>query len=247
MIYIVLIFILGLIFGSFFACMGYRIPNKVSTIKPNSFCPKCKNELKWYMNIPVFSYIFLKGKCAFCKEKIDIIYPLTELFTAISFTIAYLIYGFSSDYLIALTLLSVFIITLITDLKYYYISDRILVIGTLLILLISIIFNDIDVFKYKLLNGIIMFSIMYLIKIIGDRAFNRESLGGGDIKLMFLIGVTIKFIPSVMAMFIASILGIIYSYFKQNEEGIIPFGPFLLLATIIMWYLNINASILNVL
>lgn len=245
-IYIIIIFILGLVFGSFFACIGYRIPNKISTVKPNSFCPKCKNTLEWYMNIPVFSYIFLKGKCAFCKEKISIIYPVTELFTAISFLIAYLIYGISGDLLITFILESVFIITLITDLKYYYISDRVLVIGSFLILLINLIFNDFDILKYKLLSGIIMFLIMYLIKIIGDKAFKRESLGGGDIKLMFFIGIIVGFIPSIISMFFASVFGLIYSYFKQNKEGIIPFGPFLLLAALIIWLLNINISIFNI-
>ena len=77
---LVIIFIVfGLVFGSFFSCMGYRIPNKISVIKPNSFCPKCKKELKWYMNIPVFSYLFLGGKCKYCQEKISLMYPLVEI------------------------------------------------------------------------------------------------------------------------------------------------------------------------
>ena len=84
MIY-VFIFITGVCLGSFYACIGYRIPNKISIVKPSSFCPNCKNSLKWYMNIPLLSYIFLKGKCAYCKEKISITYFLIELTTGILF------------------------------------------------------------------------------------------------------------------------------------------------------------------
>ena len=84
MIY-VFIFITGVCLGSFYACIGYRIPNKISTVKPSSFCPNCKKSLKWYMNIPLLSYIFLKGKCAYCKEKISITYFLIELTTGILF------------------------------------------------------------------------------------------------------------------------------------------------------------------
>ena len=74
----IFIVLLGLAMGSFSACMGYRIPNKISTYKKRSFCPKCKKQLKWYMNIPLFSYVLLNGKCAYCGEKISIIYPAIE-------------------------------------------------------------------------------------------------------------------------------------------------------------------------
>ena len=68
------LFILGAIFGSFLSCMGYRIPNKIKTTYPSSFCPMCKKSLKWYMNIPIFSYIFQKGRCVYCHKKIGFIY-----------------------------------------------------------------------------------------------------------------------------------------------------------------------------
>ena len=76
---IVLTILLGLMVGSFLNVVIYRLPNDMSLVKPASHCPKCGNKLRWYHNIPVFSYIFLRGRCAFCKEKISIRYPLTEL------------------------------------------------------------------------------------------------------------------------------------------------------------------------
>ena len=85
--YIVLLFILGAMLGSFLGCMGYRIPNKIKTTFPSSYCENCKKTLKWYMNIPIISYIFLKGKCAYCKTKINPLYFYTELLCSILFVV----------------------------------------------------------------------------------------------------------------------------------------------------------------
>lgn len=241
----IIIFIFGLLFGSFFACIGYRIPNKISTIKPNSFCPKCKTELKWYMNIPLFSYIFLKGKCAYCKEKINIFYPLVEVCTALLYIFLFWVYGLSFNFLIGIVLISVFIITSITDFRYFYISDRVIVIGIILILILNYLSFGCGMFIYKVISGISMFFFMYLIKIIGDKLFKRESLGGGDIKLMAFIGSSIGFIPSLFSIFLASIIALPASLIIKNKEGIVPFGPFLLFASIFMWFLNIDIDLLS--
>ncbi len=237
-LYYIFIFIFGLMFGSFFACISYRIPNKISTITPSSFCPVCRTKLKWYHNIPLFSFIFLKGKCAFCKDKISLMYPLTELSTGILYLLAFLVFGFSYNFLITIVIESVFIITFLTDIKYYYISDRVIFTGTVLILLLNIVFNSFGVFIYKILSSISIFSIMYSIKLIGDKLFKKESLGGGDIKLMLFVGSSIGLIPSLFSLFFASVFGLIYYYAGKGKEGIIPFGPFILLATLIIWYIS---------
>lgn len=246
LLYASIIFIFGLLFGSFYACIGYRIPNKISTIKPNSFCVNCKKELKWYMNIPLFSYIFLKGKCAYCGKKISLMYPIIEILTGILFLISYLYYGFTYNFLISLVIISTFVITCITDLKYFYISDRVIIIGIILILLLNYLSMGTITFIYKLLSGTAMFFLMYLVKIIGDKVFKKESLGGGDIKLMAFVGVCLGFIQSLLVIFMGSILGLIYAMiiYKKNKEGIIPFGPFLLLSTLILWFYNLKLDYL---
>ncbi len=231
----VYIFILGVMLGSFYACISYRIPNKISIIKPRSFCPKCKKPLKWYMNIPLFSYIVLHGKCAYCKEKISPSYFITELITGLLFLLTYLVCGFTRHFFILIVLFSVLIITCNTDFKYYYISDRVILIGTLLMLLIRVIYKD-NIIPY-LVNSAILFTFMLIIKLIGDKIFKRESLGGGDIKLMLLIGLTLKMKDALPSLALSSILALIASIFilRKNKEGIIPFGPFLILGTIIMY------------
>lgn len=236
-----MIFIIGSCLGSFYGCMGYRIPNKINTIKPGSFCANCKKPLKWYMNIPLFSYIFLKGKCYYCKSKIGIDYFLIELFTGLAFMILYLIFGISREFFISIVLISILSVTLISDMKYYYISDRVIFVGFLFIILINFIYlkSDYNILSH-LINSIIMFSIMFLIKIIGDKVFKKESLGGGDIKLIFIIGLSLgNIFESFISLFISSILALISSLIIcKNKKDIIPFGPFLIIGNIIVYILS---------
>lgn len=238
---IILLFILGSILGSFYGCMGYRIPNKISTIKPSSYCPNCKKPLKWYMNIPLFSYIFLKGKCYYCKEKIGISYFLIELFTGISFSLSYLVFGFQKEFFILIILISVLSVTLISDIKYYYISDRVIIISVISIILVNFIFlKDNYNFINSLINASIIFIVMLLIKICGDKIFKKESLGGGDIKLMLITGFSLSnLINILLSLFIASVIGLIFSLIcNKKTKGIIPFGPFLIIGNIIIYIIS---------
>ncbi len=234
----IFIFIIGCCLGSFYACMGYRIPNKINTIKPSSFCPNCKKPLKWYMNIPLFSYIFLKGKCHYCKEKIGISYFLIELFTGLSFLISYILYGFTINFFILIILFSILSVTLISDIKYYYISDRVIIISVIAMYIIHFIFEkeNFDILRYTI-TALLMFLIMFLIKILGDKIFKKESLGGGDIKLMSIVGLTFgDILMSFVSLFISSVLALIISLIlNKNKDNIIPFGPFILIGTIIVY------------
>jgi len=222
--------------------MGYRIPNKISAIKPSSFCPKCKEPLKWYMNIPLFSYIFLKGKCAYCKEKISPLYFITELSTGILFLASYIYFGYSLEFYKSIILISVLGVTINTDIKYYYISDRVIVLSIISMILLYLYYLDGKDIIYYIVSGVVMFGIMLSIKFLGDKAFKKESLGGGDIKLMLLVGLTLGIIDGITSLLISSFTALIFSLIimKKNEEGIVPFGPFLLIGTIIMFILSYN-------
>lgn len=256
---LIVFIVFGLVFGSFFACIGYRIPNKISTIKPGSFCPKCKKSLKWYMNIPVFSYIFLGGKCYYCKKKISPLYIIIEISSAVLFALAYLTYinVTEPNYLyciLFLTLSSALLITLVSDFIYFYISDRVVLISLFIILVSKFIFLGLESTFYSLLSGVIMFGIMYLIRIIGNKLFNKESLGGGDIKLSGVLGCAIGVLPSLVSIFIASLTGLIYAFIskKDDKTGIVPFGPFLIFGSLICLYfydiiLNYVQIVVNVL
>ncbi len=238
----IMVFLFGICLGSFYSCIGYRIPNKISTVRPGSFCPHCKEPLKWYMNIPLFSFIFLKGKCAFCKEKISKMYFIIELLGGILFLSSYLYFGLTKEFFITITLISMLLVTIVTDFKYYYISDRVIIIGSILILGIYLYYLGFKETLFFIASAIIMFLLMWVIKILGDKIFKKESLGGGDIKLMFPIGLTLGLINAVTSLLISSSLALILSLImlKKNEENIVPFGPFLLIGTISMLILSYN-------
>ncbi len=232
--------VLGLLLGSFYACIGYRIPNNISIIKPGSRCDNCLKPLKWYMNIPVISYICLKGKCSYCKAHIDISSLIVELFTGITFMCSYLYYGLTADIIVPLILISACSVTAVSDFKYYYVSDRVVFGSTLLILITYISFSSFNDYKLKIVGMVVLFVIMLLVKIVGDKVFKRESLGGGDVKLMLPIGLALGTFNGLLSLFVASVLALI-AYFLLDEkynENLIPFGPFLLLSCIIIYILS---------
>ncbi len=230
--------ILGAVMGSFLGCMGYRIPNKIKATYPSSFCPSCKKPLKWYMNIPIVSYIFLGGKCHYCKKKIGFIYFICELLGFLLFGLNYYLYKFSLNFFLSTIITCVLIVTIVSDFKYYYISDRVIVISFILILISKFIFLPVKTVLFDLLASVILFLVMLGIKIMGNHAFRRESLGDGDIKLMGMLALALGLINSFIALFFASIIGLIFSLIiiKKNKEGIIPFGPFLIIGSLLVIY-----------
>jgi len=237
---IIWLMIFGAIIGSFLGCMGYRIPNKIKTTYPSSFCSNCKTPLKWYMNVPIISYILLRGKCAYCKKDIGIIYFLCEVFGALLFGLNYLIFKFDINFFIATIMACVFIVTMVSDFEYYYISDRVLITAGLLLIIVSFIFLDTTDAILRVTSGLIMFAVMYGIKIMGNLMFKRESLGDGDIKLMGIIGISVGLLNSFVSLFFGALTGLIYSIItiKKNKEGVIPFGPFLILGSLIVIYFS---------
>lgn len=237
---IIWLMIIGAIMGSFLGCMGYRIPNKIKTTYPSSFCEKCKKSLKWYMNIPIISYIMLGGRCYYCKEKIGSIYFICELLGLFLFPMNYIFYEFSINFFVLTIFSMILIVTMVSDFKYYYISDRVLVVSLILLLITNYCFLDLRDFMIRALCGVALFLVMYGLKIMGNQMFQRESLGDGDIKLMGVLAIGLGFINSFISLFIASVVGLIFSLIiiKKNKEGIIPFGPFLIIGSMICLYLS---------
>ena len=234
----IVITLLGLILGSFYACSGYRIPNKISMIESRSFCPHCKNTIKWWMNIPVFSYIILGGRCFYCKKNISIMYPIVEITTAVLATIGYFRFGLTTDYLIFFAITSAFMVTCVSDFKYYYVSDRVLIITAIVVFFARLVdLGFAGLIKY-LIAAIFMFIVMVLIRLFGNKAFKKESLGWGDIKIMALVGFTIGIIPSLFAVFFASLLALPFAIYEMvtNKDQIVAFGPYLFLGAMIIMY-----------
>ena len=234
----VFIFIIGLILGSFYNVVGLRLPNGESIVFPGSHCPNCNHKLAWYENIPILSFLFLGGKCKSCKTNISIMYPLIELLTGCLFLISYLLFDFTEYFYISIILSSLVVIIFVSDTKYMIILDSPLVISSILILGIKIFFEGLSAGLDSLLSGFIIFGIMYLLMLLGNFLFKKESLGGGDIKLSFVAGLALGWKLGIFYICLASFLAFpyaIYITFKK-KENMLPFGPFLAISMLLVYF-----------
>lgn len=246
-IYIIL-FIFGSVMGSFLNVLAVRLPNNESILWPSSHCHNCQHKLRWYELIPVVSYLIQMGKSRCCKTKIPISYMIIEIVTGVLYCVSYHSFGFSYEFVISLIFISSLIAIIVSDIEYMIILDEVIAISCISIILLELIFFGLDYTVYKVLGGILAFITMYAIKIIGDKMFKKESMGGGDIKLMFLFGTVIGFPLSICDIFLATFMAFpvaIYMLFSRRDN-LIPFGPFLAMSAILIHISKVDInSILN--
>ena len=243
-------FIIGAIFGSFYNVVGYRVPKGESLLYPSSHCTKCNNKLGLLELIPIFSFLLLGGKCKHCKSKISYFYPIFEFSSGVLFALSYVVYGFSLDCLLSIIFISMLLIIIISDYQTMTIPDSVLIFFTAIILIIKAFMIDIDGVGLALLDGLKSFIFMFLLKLFGDFLFKRESMGGGDIKLLAVFGIVLGFPMSIVSIFFAAIIGLPISIIilKKNKSHEIPFGPFLAISAIIIMLSKLDiATLLNIL
>ncbi len=245
--------IFGLCVGSFLNVVIYRVPNKMSLAKPNSHCPKCKYELRWYDNIPVVSYLILGGKCRSCKSHISFRYTAVELANAAAWLLCVALFWERSiplAVIYALTL-SVFICVFCIDLEHKLIFDRFQII-LLFLAIVSIFFDKDFGWLSHIIGGVAGFVVFFLISWGFEKICKREGLGGGDVKLAGVAGLLLGWERLLLALLIAtipaSIIMLIASRGKEGEDRQFPFAPFLIVgfsvamffgAHIINWYLSL--------
>lgn len=235
-------FILGTIFGSFYNVVGYRIPKGESLLYPSSHCPNCNHKLSWYELIPIFSFLFLKRKCKKCKKKISWFYPVFEFLTGVLFAVSFVIFGFSLECLYSIVFISMLLIIIISDYQTMIIPDSILIVFSTILIVLKYFMYDMNVIGESLLAAFGSFVLMLLIKIFGDFLFKKESMGGGDIKLLANFGFVLGFPLSIIAIFLAAIIALPISLIilKIKKTHEIPFGPFLAISAIIIFLSQIN-------
>ena len=237
-IIIVLIFVIGLALGSFLNVCIYRIPSKKSLLFPGSFCPRCGAKIRFYDNVPLLSYIILKGKCRACQAKISLQYPLVELVTAALLVMLYLRFGPSWNFAARGILILLMILTFFIDLKHRIIPDLLTLPGVVLGFLLSFLVDSPSVLN-SALGAIVGGAIFYLAAVFGDLLFKKESMGGGDIKLAMLLGAFLGWKNVILVFFLSAFLGTLMGgaamfFSKQvKETRTIPFGPFLALGAIV--------------
>ena len=244
--YLIIFFIVGAILGSFYQVIGERLPKNESIVSPKySYCPNCKKRLKWYELIPIFSYIIQLGKCRECKKSISPMYPFIEIVTGALFCVSYYSFGLSYELIISLTLVSFFSIVIVSDLTYMIIPDEVTLITALIIIIVNFLNLGIIDGLVTIGNGLITFTFMYLIMLLGNFLFKKESLGGADVKLMFLSGLILPPVLGIIVVFIGSCIALPISLIilLNNKEHMIPFGPFLVAGMILLYFLKIDLNI----
>lgn len=237
-------FMIGAIFGSFYYVVAYRIPKGESIVYPPSHCPNCNHRLGSLELVPIFSFLLQGGKCKSCKCKISIFYPLFEIVCGLLFGFAFLSYGFTFDLILVLTFISMIMIIILSDYYYMIIPDGILIFFGAVIIIEMFFIHGWYYALMHILYGLIAFTIMFLIKLFGDFLFKKESMGGGDIKLLFTFGLFFGWEMSIVSIFIASIIGLPISLIllKKNNDHVLPFGPYLGMAAILIVLFKIDIN-----
>jgi leader peptidase (prepilin peptidase)/N-methyltransferase len=247
----ILVFVFGSIVGSFLNVCIHRMPKAESIVWPGSHCPKCSKRIYWYDNIPFISYILLRGRCRFCRQKIPIRYPLVEFLTAAVFVLIFNRFGLSYDFFLYNVFISGLIVATFVDIQHRIIPDEIsmggIVVGLILNAAKGINLSPLtftasplkDSIKGIVLGGTIIYLTGYLFdlcyfKILKHPPVEGEtsSIGAGDVKLLTMIGAFLGWKIAILTFFIApflgAVVGIINILFKKSH--IIPYGPFLSLA-----------------
>lgn len=228
-----LIFIYGLIIGSFLNVCIYRIPREESIVFPSSHCPICNTTLKWYDNIPFFSYMLLKGKCRYCSTKISIQYPIVETLNAIIYLILFYYFKLSLDFIYLSLISSVLIVITFIDLKEMIIPDVLVII----LLILSVLYKILNYYLYNVppqilnsLGGLLIAGGLFLAIVI----LSKGGMGGGDVTLISALGFILGIKYILLNIFLSFILGAIISIILlitkiKDRKDPIPFGPFIIL------------------
>ena len=241
-VYLIIFFIFGLFFGSFFTVVGLRLPRGENFISNHSYCDYCHHELSLLDMVPILSYFLLKRKCRYCGRRIDGLSTAMEFFTGVLFVLSYAVFGFSYELLIALGIVALLIILSVSDMSYMIIPDEVLIFFSGYFLIITCLSYGVMESLFHILYGILLFSVMYGIMILGNFLFKKESLGGGDIKLMFVFGTVLHPLLGLVSIFFGSFLALPVSFLlmKWRKQNLIPFGPFLLISFAFLYFTRID-------
>ncbi len=238
----IIVFILGSIWGSFSNVCIHRLPDNKGVVRGRSYCPSCKKQIRWYDNIPIFSYVLLKAKCRDCSAKINVKYFLVELVCALSFVWFFYLFGLSLTTLLFFILSIFFVIIFFIDLKHFIIPNEL----TFPLMAIGL-FKSFDPnlnqylfpnFLNSVIGGVAGYLIIWMIIFIYKRLRNKEGMGLGDAKLLSAIGFWFGWISIPFILFFSSFIALILAIpslmnKSKNLSSQIPFGPYLILGCVL--------------
>ena len=227
------VFVFGTMIGSFLNVVIYRIPKGESIVFPASKCQSCQTPLKWWHNIPLFSWLILGGKCYFCKEKISVQYPTVELLTGIIFALLYLKLGLAWYLPFVAASFAALLALVMIDFEYMAVPDNV----NFAALLFALFQPD---FLMGLLYAAVAAGGLYLIGLLSSFIAKREAMGGADVIVAGTMGALLGFPNFFVAIFLSAVLAMIPALIWR-EKGV-PFVPFLAMATFIVYIYDIQAA-----
>ncbi len=233
MIELLIVFVFGLVFGSFITCASYRLPIDIDVIKKPSYCPSCQAKLGVRDLFPVFSWIFSGGKCRHCTAKISVRYPMIELATGVLFSFLYLRYGLSPQTFILAGMVVMLMIMIVADLEHFIIPDSVHVILLPLALLYHYVQGTLS--PEILLGFGVMTALALLLHYGYSYLRGRTMLGFGDVKFFAVAGIWLSFSVIPVFLFLAGALGIVLGLIWRalGKGQVFPFGPALAIALFI--------------
>ena len=242
----IFIFIIGLAIGSFLNVCIYRIPRSdMSIYSPRrSFCPECNQSIKFYDNIPLLSYLILRGKCRYCKARISVLYPIVEFVTAALYLVVYYQFDTTLYFWHAIFFVSVLIPIAFIDAHHYIIPNVLsltgLIFGLGIVCVIAYQNKDLDYLKMRLIGFVAGGLMIWLIALIGSAIMRKKAMGMGDVKLMAIIGLYLGAFPELLLVialsaFSGAVVGtLLIATGKKDRKSPIPYGPFIAGAAVIV-------------
>lgn len=219
--------VLGLLLGSFLNVCTLRWPNDESVVSPPSHCPKCDYGLQWYDNVPVLSYLLLRGKCRSCRTSISFQYPVVELATGLIWAGCFMQSGLSVDSARGALFLTLLLGIAITDARFYIIPDQFSLGGGVLGLALAPFAGGLTTLE-AFLGAAVGFGMLFGVAKLGTWLFKKEAMGGGDLKMMGMVGAFLGVPGVLLTLFLGALLGsVVFGPISWKTGKLVPFGIFL--------------------
>ena len=227
--------VLGLVLGSFLNVCTLRWPTDESVVRPPSRCPGCGSSIRWFDNIPVLSYLVLRGRCRSCGLSISPQYPLVELATGLIWAGAFLQYGLTFEALRGALFLTLLLGIAITDARFYIIPDQFSLGGAVLGLALSPLPGGLA-FLDSLLGALVGFGLLWLVARLGGWLLKKDAMGGGDLKMMAMVGAFLGIPGVLLTLFLGALLGsVVFGPIAWKTGKLVPFGIFLAAGAAVTW------------
>ena len=250
----IIVFVYGLVFGSFLNCASMRIVRKEDWVHGKSHCMKCGHELGAKDLIPVLSFVISKGRCRYCKEKISVRYPVIELIFGVASLLLYLQFGTNALYgdvasgykfIVYWILTACLLVVALTDMESMEIPDKVLLIAGITYVVYALVRvlalkEEPMQFVHHLIAGAAALIIMLFLSLLFDSVFKKESLGGGDIKLFGILGLYLGYFGAYELVLLSCVVGLIYALvvkkISNDKGGAFPFAPAICISGFILLF-----------